>query len=367
VPRAKTRLNTTLIDPKVDLPIWSGRDTPLYVTEIIQDTHNVYTFRLQGDPLCRFVYWPGQFCTLVLPIDGKRVVRSYSISSTPTRPYVLEITIKRVQGGLVSNWMPDNIKVGDRIEISGPKGKFCLVPGKIPEKILFLGAGSGVTPLMSMARWLCDVSADVDMKFFNSIQTPSDIVFHRELEMLAARYRSFDPVLITTSRGTGHGWTGLRGRINRHMLDLVAPDLHERQVYMCGPEGFMTAARVLLTDMAFNLANLHAESFATARSANDEAARAEAPAPGDAVTIEFARTGKRVAASKQLPLLETAEANGVELEYGCRTGNCGECKVRVLSGEFHANVDDGITAEERAAGYVLSCVASPRGDCVVDA
>ena len=160
----RVNVDTTRVDPKVDLPIWTGRDTPLYVTEIIQDTHNVYTFRLQGDPLCRFVYYPGQFCTLVLNIDGKKVVRSYSISSSPTRPFSLEITIKRVPGGLVSNWLPDNLRVGDRLEISGPKGRFCLTPGQIPSKLLLLAAGSGITPLMSMTRWLCDLSAGVDIK-----------------------------------------------------------------------------------------------------------------------------------------------------------------------------------------------------------
>src|SRR5262249_39720946 len=137
-PARPTRVDTTLIDAKRDLPVWIGQNTALYVTDIIPETHDVYTFRFQGPPLCPFPHWPGQFCTLVLNIDGKKVVRSYSISSTPTRPYVLEITVKRVPGGVVSNWLPDHLKVGDRIEISGPKGKFCLVPGKIPPKILFL-------------------------------------------------------------------------------------------------------------------------------------------------------------------------------------------------------------------------------------
>ncbi|MGC4088100.1 MAG: FAD-binding oxidoreductase [Polyangiaceae bacterium] len=362
------RLNTTVIDPKIDLPVWSGRDTPLYVTEIIQDTHNVYTFRLQGDPLCRFVYYPGQFCTLVLPIDGKKVVRSYSISSTPTRPYVLEITVKRVPGGLVSNWLPDNLKVGDRIEISGPKGKFCLTPGKIPPKILFLAAGSGITPLMSMARWLCDISADVDMKFFNSIQTAADIVFQHELEMFAARYRSFQPVLITTSRASGRGWTGLTGRVSRKMLELVAPDLHERQVYMCGPEGFMDAARALLIEMGFDMAHLHAESFGGARSSTDDAVpTTEELTDENAITVEFAKRGKRVRANKKLSLLEIAESHGIELDYGCRTGNCGDCKVKVLQGKFAAGHDEALSADERADGWALSCVATGRTDCVIDA
>lgn len=158
-------VDTCRIDPRRDLPVWQGQSTPLCVTEIIRETHDVYTYRFQGDPLCRFVYLPGQFCTLVLNIDGKKVVRSYSISSAPTRPFTLEITVKRVPGGLVSNWLADNVKVGDRIEISGPKGKFTLEPGKIPRKILFIGGGSGITPLMSMTRWLSDVAAPTDVIF----------------------------------------------------------------------------------------------------------------------------------------------------------------------------------------------------------
>ncbi|MEY2936871.1 MAG: hypothetical protein RL033_7620 [Pseudomonadota bacterium] len=369
------RLDTTRIDPKVDLPIWSGRDTPLYVTEIVQDTHNVYTFRLQGDPLCRFVYWPGQFCTLVVNIDGKKVVRSYSISSSPTRPFVLEVTIKRVPGGLVSNWLPDHLKVGDRLEISGPKGRFCLVPGQIPKRMLFLSAGSGITPLMSMSRWLCDLSANVDVKFLNSIQAPQDLVFRGELDMLAGRHRTFQSVVTTTSRVAIPGWPGLTGRIDAQMLQQVAPDLFERVVYLCGPEGFMTSAREILTEMGFPLQHLHSESFAPARSHSDESVQGKESAGGEprpandtvpAVSIEFARAGKRVSASKQLPLLDIAEAHGVEIEYGCRSGNCGECRVRLLQGQASGG-EAGLSDAERAAGWVLSCVATPDGDCVVDA
>jgi ferredoxin-NADP reductase/anaerobic selenocysteine-containing dehydrogenase len=367
----RARLDTTLIDPKVDLPIWSGRDTPLYVTEIVQDTHNVYTFRLQGDPLCRFVYWPGQFCTLVLNIDGKKVVRSYSISSSPTRPFVLEITVKRIEGGLVSNWLPDQLKVGDQLEISGPKGKFCLVPGHIPGKLLFLSAGSGITPMMSMSRWLCDLSADVDAIFLNSVQTPKDLVFRHELELLASRHRTFQSVVSTTSRSALPGWQGLTGRIDRAMIEQVAPDLAERQVYLCGPEGFMQTARRVLGEIGFDMARLHSESFALSRSKSDEITSAAGEPPGndvaEQVTIEFARSGKRVSGDKRLPLLEHAEAHGVELEYGCRTGNCGDCKVRLLHGEASSEADFTLSEAERAAGWVLSCVATARTDCVLDA
>lgn len=133
--------DTTRIDPRQELPVWNGTAIPLTVTAVINETHDVFTYRLQGDPLCRFAYWPGQFCTLILNIDGKRVMRSYSISSAPTRPYALEITVKRVEGGLVSNWLADNLKPGSKLEVTGPNGHFCLEPGRIAPKLLLIGGG----------------------------------------------------------------------------------------------------------------------------------------------------------------------------------------------------------------------------------
>lgn len=380
------RADPTLIHPEVDLPVWTGQATPLRITEIIQETHDVNTYRMQGDPLCRFVYLPGQFCSLVLNIDGRKVVRSYSISSTPTRPHVLEVTIKRVPDGLVSNWLADNLKVGDRIEVSGPKGKFHLTPGKVHRKLLFLAGGSGITPLVSMSRWLCDVSADVDIRFFNSVRTPDDIIFEKELDLMTSRHRMFQPITITATRGAAKGWTGMEGQISASLLGLVAPDLHERHVYLCGPDGFMVTAKGLLAEMGFNLANFSCESFGGLRTSatnktvpepDSGAPRGTIAATGAGISkappellefsIEFAKAGKTVPAGAKLPLLDLAESHDVDIDYGCRSGSCGDCKVRLLRGEVHMDVDDGLNDADRKNGYVLSCVAAPRSNCVIDA
>jgi ferredoxin-NADP reductase len=358
------------------LPIWSGQNTPLYVTDIIPQTHDVSTFRFQGDPLCRFVYKPGQFCSLVLNIQGKKVVRSYTISSSPTRPYALEITVKRVEGGVVSNWLHDNLKVGDRIEVSGPKGKFCLVPGQIPRKILLVGAGSGVTPALSMGHWLCDVSANVDVKFLNVVKSSNDMVCGQEIELMALRNKQLT-VIHVASRGEGDpNWTGLTGRVSRAMLEKAIPDLHERHIYMCGPQPFMDSVRDILAEMKFELANLHTESFGGVRtsvvdkpvplSGDGNVAEPSTDTAG-ALSIEFARTGKVVAADGRLPLLDLAEANDVELPYGCRTGNCGDCKVRLIKGEVTMSTEEGLSAAEKADGFILTCVGRPRTACTLDA
>ncbi len=368
------RLDTTLIDPRMDLPVWAGQQTPLYVSEIIKETHDVYTFRFQGDPLCRFVYWSGQYATLVLNIDGKKVVRSYTISSTPTRPFVLEITIKRVPGGLVSNWLPDNLKEGDRVEVAGPKGKFSLIPGKIPKKVLFLSGGSGITPVISMSRWLCDVAADIDIQFFNSVRSPSDIIFRKEIEYMAERYRMFSSYVLSGTRGHTGEWLGVTGRINRPMMEMISPDLHERTIYMCGPDGFMKAVRDILADLKFDLSRLHTESFGGVRtSATEKAApvgggpAGEVAAATGHIAVEFCGSGKIVRTDGSISLLDVAEANDIDLGYGCRIGSCGDCRAKLLTGEVEMSTTEGLDSVAIASGYVLTCVAKPKGNCTLDA
>lgn len=357
-----TKRDVTTLDTEKKIPVWTGKDTPLFITDIIRETSDVYTFRLQGDPICRFVYKPGQFCSVALNIDGKEVIRSYSISSTPTRPYTLELTVKRVPGGLVSNWMPDNLKVGDQLRLRGPSGKFCLTPGNIPPKLLLVGAGSGVTPLMSMARWLCDLSADVDIRFYYCVRSSADIIFSKELEMMTRRYRMFAPCVISTTRDRSGLHDGLVGRINRQMLELIAPDLRDRHIYMCGPEGFMSAVKDILSEVEFDLAQLHTESFTGIRTPSVTPA-----ANGEETAVAFAKSGKVVKARAGATLLEVAEENGVDIDYGCRSGSCGDCKVRVIDGDVAQDVDDGLTNEELNKRYVLSCVARAKGKCVIDA
>ena len=383
LPAASMPVDTTLLDPKAEMPIWQGQASRLFVTDIFQETHDVYTYRFQGNPLVRFVYWPGQFATLVLNINGQKVLRSYTISSTPTRPYVLEITVKRVPGGLVSNWLADNLKVGDEIQIAGPKGKFCLVPGQIPQKVLFLSGGSGVTPLMSMARWLCDISANVNVKFFNTIRSPHDFIFQKELEHLTAQYRMFEPIICTSSRESDVNWQGLEGRITREMIEQIAPDLHERHIYMCGPGGFMEAVKDMLKELNFDLANLHLESFGGVRTAkaNKSTPPPElihrlaplAPTPPakkaseETFTVTFARSDLQIKGDPGKALLDLAEENDIDLDYGCRSGSCGDCRVRLLEGTVDQETDEGLGEEEREAGYILTCVSMPTSDCKLDA
>ena len=211
---------------------WNSGELTVRCIQVIAETHDVKTFRFVAEPTVLFSYKPGQFVTLDLEIEGKRVMRSYSISSTPSRPHILEITVKRVPPptdvadappGLVSNWLHDYLTVGSQVKLKGPMGQFTCADNQA-QKLLFISAGSGITPMMSMSRWLCDRGADVDVVFIHSARSPRDVIFRQELESMAARYANFKLAVTTTRSEPGQAWVGYTGRLNEVMLQAIATD-----------------------------------------------------------------------------------------------------------------------------------------------
>ena len=398
-----------LVAGRARIPVWSAGETELVVADIIAETHDVKTFRLVGREPLMFSYKPGQFITLSLEIEGQLVRRSYSISSSPSRPHTLELTVKRVAGGLVSNWLCDNLRLGATLAVRGPSGKFSCFdyPSR---KMLFIAAGSGITPIMSMTRWIVDTTADVDVILLVSARTPQDIIFRKELENMAARNSNFRLVVTVTSGTLGtEAWSGFMGRCSGSMIRMIAPDLDERHVFMCGPKPFGDASKECLLSVGFPLENLHTESFGGSRVATgteveprdvsasdsillreararkpvaqplDQPAReasaavpqpvseAAAAAPeGAGFAVSFVRSGRTVQTDGEASLLDLAEANGIEIDYACRAGCCGSCKVKLVRGDLTED-DNELEDEDRASGWRYACVSRPCGDVEIEA
>src|ERR1700735_1178296 len=268
VPPASSPVLTNLIEDRAAIALWSGGITNLKVADIIEETADAKTFRLVGEKPLLFSYRPGQFVTLLLTIDGEDIERSYSISSSPSRPRVLELTVKRVPGGRVSNWLCDHVMPGERLTIKGAAGKFSCFDCPT-SKMLFIGAGSGITPMMSMSRWIADTSADVEVKFLASFKSPVDIIFRKELELISARHACFPVAVHLTSTWPGptESWTGFTGRFNKSMIHALVPDLDTRHVFLCGPEPFAVEVKTILQELGFDTAKLHSESFGSRRVA----------------------------------------------------------------------------------------------------
>lgn len=340
--------------------------------KLIRETHDVLTFCFSMQEPVLFFFKPGQFVTLELEIDGVQQMRSYTISSAPSIPYSFSITVKRVPGGVVSNWLHDHLVEGMQIAVHGPAGQFNCIDHPA-RKVLLLSGGVGITPLMSMARWFFNTNAEVDMAFVHSARTPADIIYRAELDYMSTRIDNFHLHLICEHTPVGQAWSGYRGYLGKDMLSLIATDFMEREVFCCGPTPYMRAVRQLLQQAGFDMAHYHEESFgatpeAEASLASQHAASAQADSTAGTTThcISFKESGKSVQVSAEMTLHAAAASAGVNLPKACGMGICGTCRVKVLSGESEMQHNGGITEEEIEEGYVLSCCTRARSDLQLD-
>lgn len=369
--------------PSLQAPVcWAEEDQAVLVCTAVSDvTHDVknFVFEPEGDQL--FEFDAGQFLTLQLDIDGVALNRCYTISSPPTRPNRIAITVKRVVGGTASNWVHDNVVPGSKVSALAPLGAFTL-SRRPTGKLLFLSAGSGITPLMSMLRTLYDLGSDADVVFLHSARTPSDIVFRSELAAIETLMPNLRVVHICEADYPSERWGGMRGRISATMLQTVVPDLLERTTYNCGPAPYMDAVRRLLDELGYDMAGYHEESFTFDDPAKpgampppegvtyDQIAVAPPPAAqdtGTTYTVEFAKSGRRVTCRPDQSVLDAALAAGVRLASSCSQGMCGTCKLPKLSGEVEMNHNGGIRPREIAAGKILACCSTPLTDLTLDA
>ena len=216
-------------------------DEALICTQIIDITHDVKSFTLETVEPHQLRFDAGQYLTIRVEIDGAEVERCYTISSPPTRPGALTITVKRVPGGPVSNWLHANLTVGDKLHVSGPLGLFSMVHHRAP-KYLFLSAGSGITPLMSMTRTLHDQCDPADLIFVHNARTPRDIIFRDELEDIAAR-PGVQVHAICEANSPTEEWTGIFGRLTFANIARDRPGsdgagdirLRTTAIHECGP------------------------------------------------------------------------------------------------------------------------------------
>lgn len=342
-------------------------------------THDVKTFWFESTGPHVFHFEPGQFITLDVEVDGRRVQRSYTISSPPTRPHRLAITVKRKPGGLVSNWLHDHLGVGDRVLARAPLGAFSMVRHPAA-KYLFLSAGSGITPLMSMTRTLVDLGSDVDVLFVHSAHSPADIIFRPELSGLPTQYPAVNVVQVCSRDSPGQEWWGWKGRLDGPMLTEIAPDLHEREVFVCGPDGYAAAVRELLAVAGFDLSHHHEEtytfealapsSFVETPTADigdfDPGAWEDASGGATSFTVSMQASGRTFGCAPDETILDAAFRAGFSPPSSCSQGMCGTCKTVLLSGEVDMQHNGGIRPREVAAGKVLICCSRPLGDVVLD-
>lgn len=267
------------------------------------------------------------------------------------------MTIKREDHGLASQHLHDSIKPGDSLQVAAAAGRFTFTGDQAP-RVALLAAGVGITPLMSILRYLADQHWPGQIYLVFYCKTPRDIIFRDELQALQTRCPNLH-LTITLTRAQNTDWTGPLGRIDAPLLTRTIPNLTNLPFYLCGPAEMLHATHDLLTQLGIPENHIHIESFGTPRTA---------PASTDATfNITFQRSAQTAAIPATLPILDLADQLQIGVDSECRSGLCGRCKCQLLSGSVHMPTQDALTSADRQNNIILLCQARPLSDVTLNA
>ena len=354
---------------------WRGQ---LRVASILTETPTVKTFRLvppSGESIMPFTFVPGQFLNVAFSIGGARMNRSYSISSSPTKQGYVELTIRREPRGAVSRHIDDLLEVGDEIEAGGPVGRFTF-DGTESDSIVFIAGGVGITPAMSVTRYLTERSWPGEIFILYACRTPADFIFQNELTALQRLHPNLH-VVVTMSRAEGTNWKGPRGRLTKELVKESVPNIASRRIHLCGPPSMMDAIKAMLTELGVPPEQVKTEAFGAVKPTPAPAGTTSQPtaaASGPLVTFSKNNKSAKIRMDTKTgdspPLqsvLELSEELGIGIEFSCRVGTCGVCKVKMTSGEVDMAVQDALDADDKTKGIILACQAKPKSAITVEA
>jgi ring-1,2-phenylacetyl-CoA epoxidase subunit PaaE len=302
-----------------------------------------------------FAFKPGQYLNLHCPVDGKVLNRSYSICSGKNEP--LSVAVKTVNGGAASNWLVHTLKAGDQIEVDFPHGNFGLQQGA--KKHVAFAAGSGITPILSMAKALEDTDSSMQLFYANSSQ--SETFFASDLDALANTRTHY---FFSRETVEGHG----SGRFDKQTVsEIIKQDLsllRSEAFYICGPEEMIVGIQEVLQVFGVKKEHIHFELFTTpvllaptetlSVAGFSGESTVTAILDGEKVEVKLNTNGKSV--------LEALDKAGMDVPYSCRGGVCCTCKAKIIEGSARMTINYALTDEEVKEGYILTCQSHPTSE-----
>jgi len=345
----------------------------LQVHKVVRETPDAITIFFQNPDKEVFNYIPGQYLTLRTEINGKAVNRAFSLCSSPITDELLAVTVKRTPGGLVSTYFIENLKAGDYLEVMPPMGNFTAKLKDYQVKYyILIGAGSGITPLMSILKSALEVEpmSKVTLLFGNT--NAASAIFFTTLQSLQEKYPDRLQVIHTFTQPES-SWTGHKGRINKTSAKEILTPIVEgntlvKEFYICGPSGMMEEAANALKEMHIHADNIHQEHFSAPIShPEDEPEKQAAVAELKPGTVKVILEGKEymIEVRPSDSILEAALDNDLDPPYACMIGSCCTCKAKLLSGKVIMDDREGLTDEEIRDGFVLTCQSHPTTPNVV--
>ena len=295
----------------------------LKIESIKKETAESITLCFKQPGLRKIKYLSGQYLTLSFRINGRKYLRPYSLSSAPSIDSFLEVTIKRLQDGIVSNHILDNLQVGNLIEVMEPQGDFCYTPNNNDDKIYFWGVGSGITPLLSIIKEILATFPSLKIHLIYGNKNPESTIFFETINQLNELYPSAFTITHFYSQLDVENKLPnvFQGRINKQfILELLKNNSVNSKHYICGPMSLKDMIKETLSELNISSRNVFSEDFENISTRE--------------IKINFHNNNTLVEVAKGKSILEAALDAGIELQYSCQTGNCSTCKGILKSGEL---------------------------------
>ena len=344
---------------------------PLKVQDITKETTDTVSisFEVPSNLLDKFKYKSGQYLTLKLTVNGEELRRSYSLCSHLQSDNEYRIAVKRVEGGRASNYLNDQVHVGDTIEVSEPEGTFTADEraGRVGSYV-FITGGSGITPAMSLMKGILHTEENSQCTLFYTNRNEESIIFKNQLQTLVEKYNGRLKVYHVLTQPQDEAAIKAQpngelfiGRPDRkrmlvwfnQVLDMGV----DHEFFLCGPTGLMDAAKQAVEILRLDPGSLHYEYFETPEGEEKEIAEAIQQECQATITLDDEEF--EVTIPKGMAILDAAMKNDIDVPYSCRGAVCSSCIAKLEGGSAEMRQNFVLTDEEVNEGYVLTCQAIP--------
>ncbi len=328
----------------------------LYVSSIIEETVSTKTLRLTAVNGYLPPFQAGQYIALSVEVDKVRTGRAYSISSAPSQTGYYDITVRRVKNGRVSNFLLDEVQVGDLLQSSGPQGTFHYHPILHQKELVYLAGGSGITPFMSMIREITDRGLQRTVHLFYGSQFLDDMIFHQELSQLSEQFAAINYIPVIEEPGLNYN--GKTGYITAELIKETLGSLVEKSFFVCGPQAMYTFCLPELDKLGINKWKIKQEMSGTPIDICEYKGWPSAIKAKDRFTVRV-NGSRSFETSAGEALLVALEDNGLVVPSLCRSGECSQCRIKLVSGKVFQPEGTPVRKSDRKYGYIHACVSYP--------
>jgi len=331
----------------------------LRVSDILEETGSTKTLRLVAVEQELPPFQAGQYIALDIEVDCIRTSRPYSISSQPNQTGYYDITVKRVEQGLVSSYLLDRVNRGDELVSSGPAGNFYFNPIIHKTTMVCIAGGSGITPFMSMIREIVDCGLDRTIHLFYGNRTDEDVIFHEELTNIAKRFDNI--TYLPVIEDPTDEYSGVCGFVTSNLIRELVGDIEDKSFFICGPRGLYEFCLPELEQMGIPRRKVRQEMYGAPLNIWEYPGWPQRVNKDDIFSVKL-RDGRQLEAKAAEPLIVALEKHHASVPSLCRSGDCSMCRVKILNGKVFQPAGVPVRKSDRQFGYVHSCISYPIED-----